>query len=342
MLIAGDRGVGMISGGCLENDVIAYTQRLNSAEPIVVTYDTSVETDLLWGFGIGCNGTVQVLIERLEPEQACDPIAFMQHCDRTRQTGVMVTVFAVETGEAGVAIGSRLLMTAGRVTTDMTSPELIADLTRAAERAVAQAQSRVERFVWESGWVEALIEVIQPPLALLVIGSGQDAVPVAELAKHLGWRVTIVDCRANETTQERFTGVDQIILTRREMLPQAITLDASTAAVIMTHNYLDDRAALQLLLPSPAGYVGMLGSRDRCDRLLREVLAENIQPTQAQLDRCYAPVGLDLGADTPATIALAIVAEIQRGVTQRSGRSLRERRRLLDSTIAPASAPPSD
>jgi xanthine/CO dehydrogenase XdhC/CoxF family maturation factor len=326
MLIRGDEFVGTISGGCLESDVVEYTrQRMSSGEPIVVTYDMSADTDLIWGFGIGCNGTVQVLIERLQPEYCCDPIAFIQSCYQQRQPGVLVTVFAAAPTTT-VAVGSRMMVLLGKTTTDITEPALTAQLMRDG----ALTRSQVRRYDWATGWAEVLIEVIEPPLPLLLIGAGRDAVPLAQLAQGLGWEVTVVDGRASAATPERFAFVDRVVQTRREVLAQdlaAVGLDDRTVAVVMTHNYFDDRAALECLLPSPVQYVGLLGSRDRTQRLLEEVRSTGLQVTPEQYARLYAPVGLDIGADTPETIALAIVAEIQRVVTRQSGHSLREERR---------------
>jgi xanthine dehydrogenase accessory factor len=136
--------------------------------------------------------------------------------------------------------------------------------------------------------------------------------------------VTIVDCRASETTPARFAIADRVILTRRETLSQQVEVDKTTIAVVMTHHYLDDLEALKILLLLPARYIGVLGSRNRSDRLLQELLLVGAIRADEPLNHLYAPVGVDIGADTPEAIALSIITEIQRVLTNCSGRSLRD------------------
>lgn len=316
--------IGVISGGCLENDVYEYTQqRMHSSDVIVVTYDTTADEDLIWGFGIGCNGTVQVLIERLNSKHSVDQIAFLENCLRIRQKGIMATVFYTE---GPVPIGSRLMLSAyGQITTDIQELALTSSITRDAHIALHNQQSVVKQYQWSTGCAEVLIEVIEPAPSLVVFGAGQDALPVVQLAKTLGWEVTVVDCRASEATKERFAIADHIILTRRDALVSQVSIHENIVVVVMTHNYFDDLAVLNLSLATSARYVGLLGTRSRTQRLLQDLRLETtIAPDQ--LNRLHAPVGLDIGANTPQEIALAIVTEIQIVLAGRSGQSLKDRK----------------
>lgn len=329
--------VGAISGGCLENDVYSYTRQcMSSGKPIVVTYDTAADVDLVWGFGIGCNGVVQVLIERLDIERSCNQIDFLRQCCHTKQPGVLVTVFGVEGAATKISIGSRLMLSGGQIISDIDDLTLISLITQDANAALHNQQSIVKRYQWSAGWAEVLIEVIQPPTPLMIFGAGRDAIPVAHFAKALGWDVTIVDCRASEATQARFAIADQVILTRREILSKQVSIDENTIAAIMTHNYFDDLETLKMLLPSPVRYIGVLGSRDRTERLLNELLLEGPIYTNEQLNRLYAPIGIDIGADTPEAIALAIISEIQMVLTNRSGRSLKDCKEPIHEQIRQA------
>jgi xanthine/CO dehydrogenase XdhC/CoxF family maturation factor len=330
--------IGAISGGCLENDVYEHTQqRMGSEDAIVVTYDTTADEDLVWGFGIGCNGIVQVLIERLDTKSSLNQIAFLLNCFHTKQRGIVATVFHTD---GSVPVGSRLMLNAsGRVTTDIQEPTLISFLTKDAHTALYDRQSMIEQYRWSTGYAEVFIEVIEPPPSLVIVGAGRDALPVVQLAKTLDWEVTVVDCRASEATSEQFAIADRVILTRREALANQVSINENTIAVLMTHNYFDDLEALKLLLPSSARYIGLLGAKSRTQQLLQDLLLERSAVSwEEQFNRLHAPVGLDIGANTPTEIALAIIAEIQMILTGRSGRSLKDRRTPIHQSVESTTA----
>jgi xanthine dehydrogenase accessory factor len=320
------RTIGTISAGCLENDVFEHTQqRMSDGEPIVVTYDSTASEDILWGFGLGCNGIVQVLIERLERENTPNAIAFLQECFHKKHLGIIATVFAFE-GAVKVKLGSRLLLYPdGKIITDIKDANLIQSLLADSQAAFANQKSRVNNYQLPLGSAEVFIEVIQPPTSLIIFGAGYDAVPVAQFAQALGWDVTVVDCRANEATKARFPMPCDVILSRREIVHKQVFINAHTVAVVMTHNYLDDQEILKMLLPSPTRYIGVLGPKLRTERLLEDIRLQGIDYTSEQLKRLHGPIGIDIGADTPQEIAIAIIAEIQAVLTNRNGNFLRNR-----------------
>ncbi|MEH1960610.1 MAG: XdhC family protein [Nostoc sp.] len=320
------RMIGTISAGCLENDVFEHTQqRMSDGEPIVVTYDNTASEDILWGFGLGCNGIVQVLVERLERESTPNAIAFTQECFNKKHLGIIATVFAFE-GAVNVKLGSRLLLHPnGKIITDIKDPNLIPSVIADAQAAFANQKSRVNNYQLPLGSAEVFIEVIQPPTPLVIFGAGYDAVPVAQFAQALGWDVAVVDCRANQATKERFPASCEIILSRREIVEKQVFIDDYTAAVVMTHNYLDDLEILKMLLPSPARYIGVLGPKLRTEKLLEDLSLQGMVYNTEQLKRLHGPIGIDIGADTPQGIAIAIIAEIQAVLTNRSGNFLRNR-----------------
>lgn len=164
-----------------------------------------------------------------------------------------------------------------------------------------------------------LVEHISPPRSLFIFGAGHDAVPLVSLAKGLGWHVTVVDHRPAYALPERFAEADRVLCLSPERVNE-LPIDDRSAAVLMTHNYLQDAALLERLIASPAPYIGMLGPRRRTDRILGELPT---LPSEAQIARLHAPIGLDLGAEEPSEIALCIVAEIQAFANGRTARSLR-------------------
>lgn len=321
--------VGAISGGCLENDVFEYTrQKMSSGKPIVVTYDTTADEDLVLGFGIGCNGVVEVLIEPLDVNNRLNPLNFIQECFCDRQRGIIATVFSVE-GSLKVKLGERLILAPeGKIDTDIKESNLLQAIAADAKAALRTQKSTINEYQLSPGKIKVFIEIIQPPMPLLIFGSGRDAVPVVNLAKNLGWHVTVVDCRANEATRDRFHIADRVIFTRRDIVDRQVHIDTDTVAVVMTHNYHDDLEIMKMLLPSSAKYIGVLGSKQRTARLLQELSWEDKQPEQL-----YFPIGIDIGAETPEEIALAIIAEIQAVLANRSSGFLKNRQEPIHQQI---------
>jgi xanthine/CO dehydrogenase XdhC/CoxF family maturation factor len=170
------------------------------------------------------------------------------------------------------------------------------------------------------GQREECFEDFVAPIALWILGAGDDSRPLVRMAKALGWTVGLLDHRPAYTRPERFPEADVVRAGHPAAVIPALLLEDRTAVVLMTHNYLKDLEALRHLLPSAAGYLGLMGSRARGAKLLAELAAEGLAPDT----RLHTPVGLDLGAEDPETIALAILAEIQAALHGRSGRSLRE------------------
>jgi xanthine/CO dehydrogenase XdhC/CoxF family maturation factor len=326
-LLASDgRSVGMVSGGCLENAVRDHAEQvLASGKPTLVTYDGASPDDIVWGMGLGCNGVVHALIEPVDPRHS-SYLDFIAECLERRQYGVLATVFTAQEA-AQIPIGTHLMMDAeGRII--FASEALMGSqaIIEAAQMVLAEQRSVVKTFTTENGKIEVLLEIITPPTPLIIFGAGPDAVPLSQLAKGLGWHVTVVDHRPAYAKQAHFIMADQVILSRPELVTERMALDNRTVAVIMTHHYMTDRVLLETLLASPVCYLGALGPRNRTQRLLQEIQEAGMTTlSDDRLKHLYGPVGLDIGAETPEEVALAIIAEIQAVLTQRSGVSLRHR-----------------
>ncbi|MCL1470798.1 XdhC family protein [Argonema antarcticum] len=320
--------VGAISGGCLEDDVCDRAKKiLATGIPTVVTYDTTSDEDIFWGLGMGCNGIIQVLIEPLQSQFNIEQLAFLSCCLRLRQRGVMATVFQ-SSGDTLASITSRIFLTESDTPIDrVADAELAKKIIENARQVLKHGRtSQIKSYQWSNSEAEVLIEVIQPPVSLVVFGAGDDAIPVVRLAKELGWYVTVIDRRAAYATSTRFQEADAIAISHPEEMRSHLTLDCHTAAVVMTHNYLCDRDILQTLIPSPLPYIGILGARNRTEKLLQDLQQIGFVLDSEQLNRLYAPVGLDIGAETPPEIALSIIAEIKAVMADRSGGFLRNRK----------------
>jgi xanthine dehydrogenase accessory factor len=305
-------------------------------------YDSTSEGDLAWQLGLGCQGVVDVLVERLKPRAEPTPLDWLRHWLAERRCGVLARVAAVA-GNPGVDVGAFLACDeTGLLATDLDGGSFQRLIAQTAMEAYAGRRSYYTAYELADGKVELFYEVVQPPLSLLVCGAGHDAMPLVRMAKELGWHVTVLDPRPNYATRERFPLADALLVAGpEELLPpvperslrpllsrkRSNLIDQlpliGSAAVIMSHHYHNDRFYLQALLPSALRYLGILGPRARTDRLLDELAQGGCLPNAEQTARLYGPIGLDLGANTPEEIALAVTAEIQAVLAGRSGAFLR-------------------
>lgn len=322
---------GMVSGGCLEQDILCHVQqRTSSDQSFVITYDTTTDEDMLWGLGLGCDGMVQVLVEPLKANCLSNPLTFIADCFDRQQPGILATVFQA-TSHAVVSIGARLTLSSdGEIKSTIENAALHREIACDARSALRQKKTLYRQYCHSLEQVDVLLELIQPPPHLIVFGAGRDALPLAKFVKDLGWQLTVVDCRSIETTRDRFSMADQIILTRSEAVTQQVVITSDAIAVVMTHNYFDDLAILRWLLASSAQYIGVLGARQRTARLQREAGA-----TLEQCYQLYAPVGLDIGAETPEEIAIAIISEIQAVINQRTAGFLKHRQTPIHRSPTP-------
>ncbi len=337
--------LGSISGGCLEDDARERAlETIATGRAAVVRYDTTAEGDILFGSGLGCQGVVHLLIQPLRTVPgAVDPVACLRDALETRCPGVLAAVIDVE--NSGPELGDTLWLASAEGNAEpvhsFTDDELtnaVAADARAILRDEADPGLREYLLPGHGGRVEVFLDVVRPPRSLLVCGAGHDAVPVARLGKELGWRVRVADGRRAYLAPARFPEVDELIHCPPASFGERVPVEPGESAVVMTHNYLHDRAILAVLLASEADYIGVLGPRRRTDRLLSEIAAEIGTGSpflgKASLRRLHAPAGLDIGAEAPEQIALAIVAEVEAVGARRGGGLLKHRSEPLHGANA--------
>ncbi len=290
--------IGSISGGCLEEDIVVRARRVAAtgcAE--LITYDTSLENDLVWGVGLGCHGVVQILLEKIPPSPNWVRILTVQLKAR-EATELAVVWRSADSALLGTHLANELSAQVGAAT--------------------------------------VFFEAIHPPVSLVIFGAGDDAQPLVRLARELGWHVTMADPRPEFVTMERFPGADALLVAPASELVGRVfgaRENASTVpdgvAVVMTHHYVHDVPLLRDLLHLPLRYVGLLGPKQRGEKILADLVQDGVEITPEQLKRLHAPVGLDLGAESPTEVALSIVAEICATLAGRDARPLRERNRPI-------------
>ncbi len=342
LVTASGRTAGMISGGCLENDVRERAlQVMECGVPRVVTYDSTAPEDIVFGLGLGCNGIIEVLIEPLTAGEESGLFAFLTACQERRQTGRMAMVFAAQGTAAPIAPGARLLhWPDGRVTAHSASPAVAALLSQTLNETAEPGTTVRSLELPGGGRVETLSETIAPPISLVIFGAGDDAIPVAQFAKLLGWHVTVADARPAYALPERFPTADVVLCLRPEALrdcPQR-ALCPDSLAMIMTHSFTQDKELLQWLLPLGLRYVGLLGPKARTRRLLCELEEEGTIFSETALARLHGPAGLDIGAETPEEIALSLLSEMQAVLANREGGRLRRRVGSIHAASEPVGA----
>lgn len=313
--------IGNISGGCLEGDVADVARIvMREGRARVVSFDLTADDDAVWGWGLGCNGAMELFVE---PADKAAQVAGALRMALERERPIcMVTVLSSET--PGVEQGNRLLVSPeGERRGSLGDPGVDQAAAEAARELLVSERSEVREL---PGGVRAFVEVLEPPLRLVVCGAGHDAIPLVESAAGLGWSPIVVDDRSAFLTHERFPrAAGFVALERPDQVAERAPLDERTFAVVMTHNFLRDKDYLQALLRSPVRSISMLGPRARTQRLLHELREEGVAIPAEDEDRLRAPAGLDLGAEGPEEIAAAIVAEIVAIRRGRSGGFLRDR-----------------
>ncbi|MHA6249610.1 XdhC family protein [Pontibacter sp. CAU 1760] len=316
---------GAISGGCLEGDALRKARLVMvQRQPMLVTYDTTDEDDATLGVGLGCNGIIQILIEPIDAADPDNPLQLLKAFLERRQEAILVTLFSLADKKAA-QVGTRFLLSeSGSVHgVALSDKELQVALQADAEDALRKGESLVCTYVGETQTWSGFVEVLKPAVHLVIVGAGNDAFPMVQLAAVLGWKTTVVDGRANYASVTRFPEVSQVLVAKPVQVLEHLSLDRHTVFVLMTHNYNYDLAMLRQLIPLAVPYIGSLGPKKKLMRMLDELEDEGIAYTAAQLQHVYGPTGLDLGAETPEEIALSIISEIRAVLSQKSGSPLR-------------------
>lgn len=315
-LLVGEDGplLGNLSGGCLEDEICDACRRVvQSGRPVTATYDLSSDDEAIWGWGLGCNGAMEVYIE---PASAAHAAA--RAVMEALNSGRAITMLTAISSSDGVAIGTRIVMSSDGVCLARSGSDAF-DLDDA--RSLIDPDARNTTI--QVAGVEVSVERIVPQPRVVIVGGGHDAVPLSSSCSSSGFDVIVIDDRAELLTRHRFPAADEFVPAEDlDYLLQRPT-EAFTGMVVMSHNYLKDLDYLARLIPYCPHYLGVLGPRSRLDRLLAELVKRGIEPPPS-LD-LRGPAGLDLGAEGPEEIAVAITAEILAAYHGRRGGPLKER-----------------
>jgi xanthine dehydrogenase accessory factor len=287
---------GGVSGGCLESDVRAQgLEVVRGAAPRMLHYQTSSDEETLWGLGLGCEGALDVYLQRIDPAWMEGPGKLM------RELASAGVPFAPITIVRGPLEGRTFVLARGALAGSSGAAALDLDLS---QRAGPILEGDGGAVTLESGEHGAFVDVLRPPPRLLVFGAGDDARPLASLAATAGFEVTIVDHRPAYLTPDRFPPPLRLALRRPSDGVAGLPLNISRRnfAVVQTHALVHDRDWMRALADQPLAYLGLLGPRVRREEVLGEVAVDAA--------KVFAPIGLDIGADGPEQVAVSIVAEL--------------------------------
>lgn len=316
---------GSVSGGCLEDDLVKKAWWLTESGPMIRRYDTTPDGEIAAEYGLGCNGIIHVLLERIRAGNVV--MSLIRDCRSSRLPATVVHVLhPKERVGSLLAIGVR-----GETIYSVIDSQFELELRTAAAAARTESAS----FFWGHDGCEAFIETLTPAIRLLIFGAGDDSVALANLAKHFGWEVAVYDGRPHYARPDRFPGADVVAVRRPGMISQ-LPLDPWTVAVTMSHSYSQDLQVLsELSAVSLLPYVGVLGPRKRTEQMFEDAGLTGLTESTA----LHSPMGLDIGAEGPDQVALAVVSEIQAVMNRRKGGPLSERHGSIHARDLDESAP---
>lgn len=306
-----------LSGGCPQRDIVQRALRvIANGHPELVRYGTQSGLDVL--MEMGCGGELDVLIEPLVDSTVDFFLDAIAACLERRRDVVAATLFALE-GE--VVSPRRALWCDGAWQLDEFGDRGLRDAALHAAAADDAPRAATLCLPAADAVADVLIERIDPPHALFAIGSNATARALLSAGRALGWRTTLIDSNPERLQEVTLLPGTHVVHATPPTLRDAVAFDGHTSVVVMTHNLTQDLAWLAALGGATVAYVGAIGSRERTTRMVEE-----LTPRMANL---HAPAGLDIGSETPAEIALAVVAEITAVLNGRGGGSLRDNSNAL-------------
>lgn len=314
---------GTISGGCLEAELRKKAWWFTEQRSVLLrSYTTGNEDDeiedITHGYGLGCNGQLWILLERVSHNTHHPLLDLLRQADETQQT---ISLLQIIDGPSAL-VGQRLILNQQHQITDGDIDSSLAPGLNMHIQHMMADKAFLSAYQDDVlGELTLALSVIKPRPRIVIFGAGHDAQPLVQFAAALDWRVVVYDSRPQLAKAERFPEAEYV-----ECNPLSLTdrqkqsLDGAYV-VIMTHSYTQDIYWLQTALKQQPHYIGQLGPRYRTEKLLNEF----VLPAHNAMSVLHYPIGLDIGADTPETVALAILAELQACIKHRSGGQLKFR-----------------
>jgi len=291
-------------GGCVDAYVIEQSEAVLATQvPCLIELPLGDED--AWELGLACAGTIEVFIEPLSPAHShlFDLYtALKAHLDHGAAGALMTCLDGATTG------AKFLVLDDGHTFGSLGDPRLDQEAGKAALSHMAQGLSRTLSLALPHKTVRVFVEIHTPPATLIIVGASQVAMSLVQMARPVGFHTIVVDGRPHFSTPERFPTADRLLVGIPSEIVKALPLSSLTAVILVAHDYKYDLPILRHVLSSPVGYIGVLGSRQRGEGLVKFLREEGV--AEAALQRIRVPIGLDLGGRSAPEIALAILAEV--------------------------------
>lgn len=315
---------GAISGGCLEGDALQKAlYSLFQQQNKLVTYDTSDEEDAIVGAQLGCNGIIKVLFEPIDYNNEFNPLELIGKAVFFREPVVLGCIFSLDKNKA--QLGTIYFESNDSTkNTKIVVNHLNVALQKHTPGVFYSKKSTFTKLQIEHQENFAFIQYLKPPVNLVIVGAGNDAVILSTIAVNVGWSVTIVDGRPALASNDRFIPSCTVMVAKPEQVLDNIAVGEDTFFVLLTHNFNYDLAILKLLVRKIiVPYIGILGPVKKYQKMLDCLELERFELSEQERSRIYAPIGLDIGAETPAEIALSILSEIQTVISRKKQNHIR-------------------
>ncbi len=318
------QGIGSITAGCLEDEILAAAESVReTGRPELVTYNL-LEDDDVWGLGVGCNGIIDLLLEPLSQTYRPAVEAF------TDMRDIAVCTVLESADEHALSRGDRTYYypDTDQLSTSIGDPATawpVTDLTGPATTLATEGKARTLKIDHDGKTLSVFVDGLPSPSELVVFGTGHDVAPVTEFGTKAGFQVTVVGFRGAVDLEGRFPEADRTVTTSPARLVDDLEFGSRTYAVVMTHNFLDDRLTVKTLLDASVPYIGLMGPHERFEKMLEAFEEDGRTVDETNLETLYTPIGLDLGDGTPYGIAHSIVAEVLAVSNDRMPRHHRER-----------------
>ena len=307
--------IGTLGGGCIEAEVVEVARAaLASGEPSML--DFTLNEDIAVDYGLACGGTERIFVDPTYDEHDISMVREMLRAASGEQRGVVVTVVEGEGRASRVAVWSE-----GPVQGDV-------GIARAEALELGRRLNEAPRpkpaLVTLRPGVQAFADVFAEPPEVVIVGGGHVGRAVAAVAQTLGYRMTVIDDRAEFANAERFPAADTIIAGDIEEAIDGHAMTRNSAVIIVTRGHKYDYQALAAAARSNAGYIGLMGSRRKVTLIYRQLIVDGVPPER--LRDIHAPIGLDIGAISPEEIAVSIMAEVTMHRLGGHGGSMRDQR----------------
>jgi xanthine dehydrogenase accessory factor len=308
---------GTLGGGCIEAEAWeAAREALASGQARVLDFE--LNEDIAVDYGLACGGTERILIDPAWSAADMPLARRMLTSARGEDRAVVVSLLPRDGPGPSARVG---VWDDGTVIGDLGEHQ--AEAVECARRLIDAPRAK-SAVVTLSGGAQAFCDVFAAPPEVVIVGAGHVGRAVATVAQTLGYRMTVIDDRADFANSDRFPGASTVIAGDIESSIDGHAMTRNSAIVIVTRGHKQDYQALAAAARSDAGYIGLMGSRRKVTLIYRQLVADGVPPER--LRDIHAPIGLDIGAVSPEEIAISIMAEITMHRLGGSGGTMRDER----------------